>query len=145
MSKVNLESVDVSVSDELVKNAVRFHGHFGPFLVLGLKAGLLANAILGKDFFKTKAVVVTNPSPPYSCFIDGIQFVTGCTMGKCNIKLKKGKDVSVFFSRDDKRLGLRLKNEVLNSICNITSEEEIRCRASNLLSKSASELFEIEE
>jgi formylmethanofuran dehydrogenase subunit E len=141
---LSLESVDVSVSDELIKNAVDFHGHFGPFLILGLKAGLLANAFLGKNCFKTKAIVTTNPSPPHSCFVDGVQFVTGCTMGKGNIKLRKGSGLVVFFSRDDKSLKLRLKNEILKSICEIASEEETRIRASDLLGMSVAELFEIE-
>ncbi|MCJ7422912.1 formylmethanofuran dehydrogenase subunit E family protein [Candidatus Bathyarchaeota archaeon] len=132
------------VSGELVKALVAFHGHLGPFLVLGAKAGLLANALLGKDYFKTKAIVMTNPSPPYSCFVDGVQFTTGCTMGKDNIKLRKGKDVSVLFSKEDKKLRLELKKEILRSIESISSEEAAKDASLSLLSRSAYELFEVE-
>ena len=131
--------------NELVKGAVEFHGHLGPFLVLGLRAGLLANSLLKKDYFKTKAVVVTEPSPPNSCFIDGIQFVTGCTMGKGNIKLKKGKDVSVLFSKEERKLKLKLKKDILNYIKTISSEETSEQASLKLLNKPACELFEIEE
>jgi formylmethanofuran dehydrogenase subunit E len=93
---------DTRVSDELLKRAVEFHGHLGPFLALGLKAGLLANSLLGKDCFEMEATVVTEPSPPTSCFVDGIQFVTGCTMGKRNIRLRKGKNTSLIFLRRKK-------------------------------------------
>ena len=133
------------IPNELVKGAMEFHGHLGPFLVLGIRAGLLANSLLKKDYFKTKALVVTEPSPPNSCFIDGIQFVTGCTMGKGNIKLKKGKDVSVLFSKEDRKLRLRLKKDILNYIKSISSEEASEQASLKLLNKPACELFDIEE
>lgn len=85
--------------DEVMKGAVKFHGHLGPFLVLGIRAGLLANSFLGKDCFKMKAIVTTDPHPPNSCFVDGIQFATGCTMGKRNIVLRKGKETSVLLRK----------------------------------------------
>lgn len=148
VEKVNTirpKSSDCSASDELVKQVTEFHGHLGPFLVLGVKAGLLANSILGKDCFKTTATVMTDPSPPSSCFVDGVQFTTGCTMGKRNIRLKKGKDLAVLFHKEDKRLGLKLKKEVLDSIRIISSEKESRKASLNLLNKPASELFEMRE
>jgi formylmethanofuran dehydrogenase subunit E len=86
---------------------------------------------------------MTNPSPPNSCFVDGVQFTTGCTMGKGNIKLRKGKDVSVLFSKDDKKLRLKLKKEMLKSIESISSEEAAKDTSLNLLNRSAYELFEI--
>jgi len=142
---MKLESTDASVPDELVKGVVEFHGHLGPFLVLGLKAGLLANSSFGKDCFRTKAIVMTDPSPPNSCFVDGVQFVTGCTMGKGNIELRKGKGVSVLFSKEGKRLRLRLKKEILDYVRDISSEEASKEASLNLLSRPASELFEIEK
>jgi formylmethanofuran dehydrogenase subunit E len=139
------ESQNGTVSDELVKHFVEFHGHLGPFLVLGVKAGLLANSLLGRDCFKTTATVMTSPSPPTSCFVDGVQFTTGCTMGKCNIKLKKGKGLSVLFLKEGRKLRLKLKKDVLDSVRSISSEEESREASLDLLNRSASELFEIEE
>jgi formylmethanofuran dehydrogenase subunit E len=138
-------SADMHIPDELVKGAVEFHGHLGPFLVLGLKAGLLANSTLGKDCFKTKAVVITNPSPPDSCFVDGVQFATGCTMGKGNIQLRKGKGVSVRFSNEDKKLTLKLRKEVLNYVRSLLSEKETKQASLNLLNKPTYELFETEQ
>jgi formylmethanofuran dehydrogenase subunit E len=132
------------VPDEVVKGVVEFHGHLGPFLVLGLKAGLLANSLLGKDCFKTRTVVTATPSPPFSCFVDGVQFVTGCTMGKGNIKLRKGKRFSVSFLKEEKTLTLRLRKEILDYISNVSSEKVSRQASLNLLNKSADELFEIE-
>ena len=139
------EKADAPVPGKLVRGAVEFHGHLGSFLVLGLKAGLLANSLFGKDCFKTKAVVMTEPSPPNSCFVDGVQFVTGCTMGKGNIELRKGKDVSVLFSRENRRLRLRLKKEILDYVRSISSEEASKEASLSLLNRLACELFEIEK
>ena len=139
------ELTDGLVSDGLVKGVVEFHGHLGPFLVLGVNAGLLANSLLGKDCFKTTAIVATDPSPPNSCFVDGVQFVTGCTMGKGNIKLKKGNGLCVLFVIEGKKLRLTLKKDVMDSIKDISSEEKSKEASLNLLNRSASELFEIEK
>jgi formylmethanofuran dehydrogenase subunit E len=143
--KMKPEKANAPVPDKLVRGAVEFHGHLGPFLVLGLKAGLLANSLFGKDCFKTKAVVMTEPSPPNSCFVDGVQFVTGCTMGKGNIELRKGKGVSVLFSRENRRLRLRLKKEILDYVRSISSEEASKEASLSLLNRLACELFEIEK
>jgi formylmethanofuran dehydrogenase subunit E len=142
---MKLESPDTSVPDELIEGAVKFHGHLGPFLILGLKAGLLANSLLGKDYFKTTAVVTAESSPPSSCFVDGVQFVTGCTMGKGNINLRKGKNVSVLFTKEGRKLRLTLKSDVLESIKSISSEEESRRVSLDLMKKPVSELFGTEE
>jgi formylmethanofuran dehydrogenase subunit E len=109
-----------------------------------LKAGLLANSLLGKDYFKTKTVVTTNPSPPFSCFVDGVQFVTGCTMGKGNIELRKGSGITASFSKEDKILTLKLRKEILDYISNISSEKTSKQASLKLLKKPTHEIFEIE-
>lgn len=138
------ERTSTQVPDKLVRGVVEFHGHMGPFLVLGLKAGLLANSVLGKDCFKTRTIVTTNPSPPDSCFVDGVQFVTGCTMGKGNIKLRKGNGVSVRFSKENKTLTLTLRKEMLDYVRSIPPRETKQASL-NLLNKSAIKLFEIKQ
>lgn len=132
------------VPEDLLEVAVRFHGHLGPFLALGLKAGLYAVEVLGKDPFETKAVIRTEPRPPRSCFVDGVQITTGCTMGKGNIALKDGEGLSVLFSKGEKRLLLRVRADVLRATEDVTAEnmEEV---ALGLLERSVQSLFEIEE
>ncbi len=130
--------------NELMRRAVEFHGHLGPFLVLGLKAGLEANSVLGKDCFKTKAIVTTRLSPPNSCFVDGIQFVTGCTMGKRNIELRNGKETSVLFTKGELRLRLKVKEQTLHAIKNIKSEREAGKESTRLMKETTPTLFDIE-
>jgi formylmethanofuran dehydrogenase subunit E len=55
------------------------HGHFCPFSAIGVKAAALAVNTLGArstGLEEVVAIVETN-----NCFSDGIQFVTGCSLG----------------------------------------------------------------
>jgi formylmethanofuran dehydrogenase subunit E len=143
--KMQSKRIGPETSEEFLKRVVEFHGHLGPFLILGVKAGLLANSLLGKDCFEMKAIVVTKPSPPTSCFVDGVQFVTGCTMGKRNIKLRKGKNTSAIFLKDGKTVKLRVKEEVLESVNRVASEDESNKKSLRLFNSPMSELFEVEK
>lgn len=63
-----------------------FHGHLGPYVVAGLRLGRYAVARLDADpHFGVEAEVHCPDRPPPSCAMDGIQFATGCTLGKRNI------------------------------------------------------------
>lgn len=133
------------ITSTLLDDAVKFHGHLGPFLILGLKAGLLANKVLGKDYFKTRVMVETRLKPPYSCFIDGIQVATGCTMGKVNIEIRDGNPIYVKFVKNYRVLEMRLKKEVLEDLKGMHTEEDSRRRALEIICKPTNELFDIIE
>ena len=133
------------IPKQIVDGAVRFHGHLGPFLILGLKAGLFANHVLGKDYFKTTVIVETEPTPPCSCFLDAIQFVTGCTMGKGNVALETGHSLRALFMKRDKKLKMSLKDYILESLKRISSKEMCEKTATNLSKKSVLQLFDVEE
>jgi hypothetical protein len=68
-----------------LEQAAVFHGHLGPWLALGLRAGTHARRTFKVSPFELTAKVHCPERPPYSCFIDGVQFGSGCTMGKGNI------------------------------------------------------------
>jgi len=140
-----VSSSNSNIMKDLLEEGVKFHGHLGPFLILGLKAGLFANEILGKNCFEVYATVETEPSPPFSCILDGIQVATGCTMGKRNIELKRGKRLSVTFTRGEKRLKISLKDEVLSALKNMNSKEESEGKAKILINQPFHELFNIEQ
>ena len=134
-----------SVPERLMDDAVRFHGHLGAFLVLGLKAGLYANEVLGKDYFGTRAVVETELLPPVSCFVDGVQLATGCTMGKGNIELRKGDSLSVTFMKKGKVLRLCLRDDILESLRRLSSMEQSKEVAMTLVDRPIQTFFKIEE
>ena len=127
MNRGNAESVEAGprarredTSSSNMKNplliaAGRFHGHIGPFLALGLRMGLIANERLGRDPMDTGAVVRVEPRPPRSCIVDGVQYSTGCTMGKANIRIESDTEgVSVRFSRGAACLTISLRQEYLD-------------------------------
>ncbi len=98
----------------LLVAAGRFHGHIGPFLAIGLRMGAMANEALGRDPMEMTAEVRVEPRPPRSCVVDGIQYSTGCTMGKGNINvLPAPSEVAATFHMGDRSVTLRLRQEFL--------------------------------
>src|SRR2546425_7091028 len=49
------------------------------------------------------------PNPPMRCVLDGIQFSSGCTMGKGNIALEPASEPAVTFEKEGRRLRIALK------------------------------------
>jgi formylmethanofuran dehydrogenase subunit E len=131
------------ISKQILKKANCFHGHIGPFLVLGLKAGLFSNKTLGKDPFKNHVTVKTFPHPPYSCFVDGIQITTGCTMGKRNITLKTGKSLSVVFFNDKKRLELIIKTNILRYLEDNIENKYMKSTVLKIIDLPIQDIFDI--
>jgi len=79
-----------------LKDAVRFHGHLGPYLVLGLLAGELAlKKLKTKKYFNLEVNVRGADKKPKSCLIDGLQLSTGATYGKGNIHKYKAKAIKI--------------------------------------------------
>lgn len=94
--------------------AAAFHGHVGPWLALGLRAGLLARRRLVNDPFRLKAVVRCPDCRPFSCFIDGVQFGSGCTLGKGNIRHVPSRRVGVTFTAPGRgRLSLLVRRDAV--------------------------------
>jgi formylmethanofuran dehydrogenase subunit E len=103
---------------DLLTAAARFHGHLGPWLVLGLQAGAYARRKLDASPFDLQARVFCPPSTPYTCFVDGVQFSSGCTMGKGNISHHRAKGCRVEFTRRNRpgRLLLAVRPEVWDEL-----------------------------
>jgi len=66
-------------------------------------------------------------------------------MGKGNIELKNGHNLSVTFVRSSKRLKLSLRDEVLEGLKKIHSKEDSEKTALALIDRPLQELFQIEE
>lgn len=134
----------VEQSEAFLLDAVEFHGHLGPYLVLGLRAGLYANQMLGKDPMETEAFIKTKTTPPQSCFADGVQLSTGCTFGKRNISLEEGEGLFVTFKKNNQKLALKLKEEIIDEMNSLPSEEKAwEDLARDLYKREINEIFEI--
>ncbi|MEO0085271.1 MAG: formylmethanofuran dehydrogenase subunit E family protein [candidate division WOR-3 bacterium] len=104
--------------------ASRFHGHLGPWLVLGLRAGEHAARVLKASPFEIKATVWCGSRPPFSCFLDGVQLGSGCTLGKANIRhIPSSGSCRVTFRAPSGSLTLRLRPELAAELAAVSAEE----------------------
>lgn len=75
-----------------------FHGHLGPYVMAGMRIGRYALRRLSADpHFGIEADVHCPDRPPPSCVLDGIQFASGCTLGKRNIRHHVAEGVTARF------------------------------------------------
>jgi len=72
---------------EFLKAALQFHGHECPEMVLGLRAGAAAMNWLGVERSVEDQLLALVQFPEAPCFGDGVQAITGCTLGKGNVRL----------------------------------------------------------
>ena len=86
----------------------RFHGHLGVYVTLGLRMGAIGKRRFG-HYKGLRALVEARPEPPMRCVLDGIQFSSGCTMGKGNIALEPASEPAVTFEKEGRRLRIVLK------------------------------------
>lgn len=129
--------------DEILKNLERFHGHLGPYLVVGYRMGLIANSILNNDPFSKKVIVETGVKPPLSCIIDGIQIGSGCTLGKGNISVQSKGIPKALFSCDRKHVEIVLKPNIKKDIDKNVTEDNITSYSKKMYLKSDEDLFDI--
>ena len=82
---------------EWLARASMFHGHLGPWLVLGLLIG--RDAVERLDTPGQWKIEVTCWMPtdkqrtPFSCILDGLQVSSGATLGKQNIRFNDCEEV----------------------------------------------------
>jgi len=83
----------------IIKRAAKFHGHLGPFLVIGVRMGLIGIRELKTKANQEKLHVTARLkySVPFSCVLDGIQITTRCTFGNQKLTLKNSPDIAAEF------------------------------------------------
>ncbi len=114
-----------------LKEAIKFHGHLGPYLILGILGGNLGLKKLGiKKYFDLRVLVYGANKKPKSCLIDGLQLSTGATYGKGNIQKYAAKEIKIVIQN--------LKN---NKAVTITLDERIKEKLAGLKRHRDSESF----
>ena len=100
--------------DRMIERGIHFHGHLGPFLVAGIRMGLLALEVLSSPgYFDIQAESETGTGPPLSCLTDGVQIGSGCTLGKGNIRVTEACRARVhFFDGTSARVTIELRPEI---------------------------------
>ncbi len=129
-----------TLTPEQIDAAVQFHGHSCPGLAIGLRAGELAIREVGRAYDEDVVAVVETDM----CGVDGIQFLTGCTVGKGNLLLRDfGKMAFSFWRRrDEKGVRLVLRPDALQSR---DPEESREDKTRRVLEAPLEQLFEVKE
>jgi formylmethanofuran dehydrogenase subunit E len=93
-----------SLSQEMIEQTIRFHGHSCPGLAIGMRVAELALNEFGHAADEEVVAVVETDM----CAVDAVQFLMGCTFGKGNLMhLDYGKNAFSFYRRSDGK-GLRI-------------------------------------
>jgi formylmethanofuran dehydrogenase subunit E len=150
-----MKTLESKISEELtslIKKAADFHGHLGPFLVIGVRMGSLAKKILNANVEENNKFRVTARLPlltPFSCIIDGIQATTQCTVGNQKLRIENSQaKIIVYFEQKNSHNALRIHvnpkiiKELKDRYSEGASNEEL---AREIASIPESQLFVIEK
>lgn len=100
----------------------RFHGHLGPYVVLGMRMGEAARTTYP---FRIYATLYCGSKRPRSCMADGVQYSSCCTLGKANIRVVEWGAACGMFTDGRTGIEIRILQEVLDSIDGkVTAENE---------------------
>lgn len=128
--RIDPEAVDL---EGMIERGVELHGHLGPYLVAGIRMGLLALGLLGSaGYFGISAVSEAGRKPPMSCLSDGVQIGSGCTAGKGNLKITDAGQAQVHFHTEGgAAMTIRLRPEMVQAFaegdCNALSRHVSAC------------------
>ena len=128
-----------------IKQAIDFHGHLGPYLILGILAGELAQRKLkAKRYFGIEVKVWGASSKPKSCLIDGLQLSTGATYGKGNIRRFNGNKIKILISDSSNKAHvlIMLKNRLIECLKDLKGHEDSEGFARKLYKLKPMDIFE---
>jgi formylmethanofuran dehydrogenase subunit E len=123
-----------------------FHGHLGPYLVLGFRMGRIALRELDSEgHFGLSVVVHSRLEPPASCLIDGVQLGSGCTLGKRNIEIVEtpGPAYAEFVSDRGERITIGIRDDVPRLIAELIREWGVEEAGDRLFHMEKESLFEM--
>jgi len=129
-----------------LNEAVEFHGHLGPYLVLGILAGEAAVKKLGcRKHFGLEVRVWGAPRKPKSCLIDGLQLSTGATYGKGNIERLDGPGVRIRFRNcyNNKKIILMFKETLVELLDGAKTHRGSELLAKKLYKTDSHKLFNL--
>lgn len=132
----------------LLARAVDFHGHLGPFLILGIRMGVIARSMLkAQNHNDLTAVVFVSHNPPASCTIDGVQVASGCTLGKGTIRVSESTDhVAGEFHAGNRICTITVKPKLLNDLVDglrKATDKGVLEIAETMLACADEELFQV--
>jgi formylmethanofuran dehydrogenase subunit E len=101
--------VGIKMEYDLPSVAEWFHGHYQPYIALGIRMGNLAMQLLDAKRHELFIVSETGTKPTYSCMTDGLQLVTGSTIGNGRLKINENATLAATFSKEKRNLKIQSK------------------------------------
>lgn len=126
-----------------IKDLAAFHGHLGPYIVLGYRIGRYVKQYFCSDPFQMKATVFCEGVPPQSCLTDGIQIGSGCTLGKRNIEIIPSNEIKCEFFCGKRKTIIKPKRIDFPNRSSEDYSQLIENLAARMYSMQDSELFEV--
>ncbi len=135
----------------VLEKAAEFHGHLGPFLVIGVRIGLIGLKEISKHNGEQLTIDLSLPlRVPFSCIIDGLQVTTHCTVGNQKLSVRDSDSIKARFTGENNGIEVmialnkstfeELKFQLLGEPI---PEEEVRRLAWMIAEISEDKLFEI--
>ena len=123
--------------------AVRFHGHDGPFLALGYRLGKYLTSVLKpRGIMDLEITIKMKIEKPYTCILDGLQCATFATMGKGNLVSRNAVAGDIFVRARKGKQVLKLRMSRLSwEIC--TNAIALEKAARKVLRTPVKELWQI--
>jgi len=146
MLKGTLSNVDFQLMT-ILKEAEGFHGHLGPFLVIGVRAGLIGLMKLGieKGDPKLAATVMLKNSVPFSCILDGVQIATGCTVGNRRLRFEDSSSVAFRFeNKNGRQVEIEVNSATVSKLIEQLSAENVEAEEVRRLSYIMASMDEYE-
>jgi formylmethanofuran dehydrogenase subunit E len=113
---------ETNLLEASIKDAVKLHGHLGPFLVIGVRMGMAAKRLLEPQdhhHADLKVSVELHLHTPFSCILDGIQVMTRSTIGNQRLRVKESRrKITARFETADsgKRLTIAVSPELVKDV-----------------------------
>jgi len=135
----------VDVKTPPLQRMYEFHGHLGPYIVLGYRAGMLAReALESPGYFDLHAEAVCPLKTPMSCFLDGLQMGSGCTVGKRNLIFTDGAPIGCrFTAQDGHAFEIRLKDNLPARIAAAIAADGVEATGNRFFAAPVDEVFVI--
>jgi formylmethanofuran dehydrogenase subunit E len=148
--KIKRGTTMITNVNSLLPGAEDFHTHLGPFLVLGLKAGLIALSELNsrKGDPQLRAEVGLPYRIPISCLLDGLQYSTGCTVGNKRLSFRESTDITMTFAEGAKSVELTLSEASIRLLRPLLAgghldEKQLSDLAHSMTATNENELFNL--
>jgi formylmethanofuran dehydrogenase subunit E len=120
----------------------KFHGHLGPYAVLGYRMGLIARRRFPQKIF---AIVHSGTKRPLSCLADGVQMSSCCTLGKSNITVREDGEARVEFSDGSGHMEFSTLPAVRAEVDGKCTHDNEEAMALHLYLAPEEQLFEVTE